>query len=374
MRSTLHLITTLAPIFALSAAADAQCTTTTQTSLVDGYRAIKVSAPGQPAPAGAAWSFWMESFGNSPLVGYYPNGVNAPGFFGRPDLAFGVPTAGPVFSPNSQINENSFYDRLPSFTGIMMHPGASSSQDSIAVFSPQRTVLLSALQVQAEVVGNLSNGIFVTAELTLNNTTSTLISPTFVPYTNSGSMTANASIPSEITLNPGDRLTIRVEHNGDYVEDWANIDARLTLRQGPIIIAPPRATRFCQNSTGQLSILASGSPTLSYQWRRAGNNLSNDSKYSGVTTSILSISTIRPEDAGSYDCIVTSPCGIISSSAADLVVCAADFNCDGIVDFFDYLDFVAEFSGNGPNADFNADQVVDFFDYLDFVAAFSVGC
>ncbi len=55
-------------------------------------------------------------------------------------------------------------------------------------------------------------------------------------------------------------------------------------------------------------------------------------------------------------------------------VCVADYNGDTVVDFFDYLDFVADFSSNAPGADFNADTVIDFFDYLDFVAAFSVGC
>jgi glycosidase len=54
--------------------------------------------------------------------------------------------------------------------------------------------------------------------------------------------------------------------------------------------------------------------------------------------------------------------------------CAADFNGDGSVDFFDYLDFVAGFSEGVSAADFNRDGVVDFFDYLDFVAAFSTGC
>jgi len=54
--------------------------------------------------------------------------------------------------------------------------------------------------------------------------------------------------------------------------------------------------------------------------------------------------------------------------------CAADYNGDTVVDFFDYLDFVADFSSNAPGADFNADTVIDFFDYLDFVAAFSEGC
>jgi hypothetical protein len=54
--------------------------------------------------------------------------------------------------------------------------------------------------------------------------------------------------------------------------------------------------------------------------------------------------------------------------------CAADFNADGVVDFFDYLDFVAAFSSGDMSADFNSDEVIDFFDYLDFVAAFSVPC
>ncbi len=54
--------------------------------------------------------------------------------------------------------------------------------------------------------------------------------------------------------------------------------------------------------------------------------------------------------------------------------CAADFNQDGSVDFFDYLDFVDAFSQAAPAADFNGDGAIDFFDYLDFVDALSIGC
>ncbi len=55
-------------------------------------------------------------------------------------------------------------------------------------------------------------------------------------------------------------------------------------------------------------------------------------------------------------------------------ICPADFNQDGILDFFDYLDFLDAFANNLPNADFNNDAIIDFFDYLDFVNAFSTGC
>lgn len=52
----------------------------------------------------------------------------------------------------------------------------------------------------------------------------------------------------------------------------------------------------------------------------------------------------------------------------------ADFNLDGQVDLFDYLDFAAAFSAEAPGADFNGDGQIDMWDYLDFAAAFARGC
>ncbi|MDX2148342.1 MAG: M14 family metallocarboxypeptidase [Planctomycetota bacterium] len=54
--------------------------------------------------------------------------------------------------------------------------------------------------------------------------------------------------------------------------------------------------------------------------------------------------------------------------------CAADFNGDGVGDFFDYLDFVNAYAAEDLAADFNGDAQVDFFDYLDFNAALQAGC
>ena len=73
-----------------------------------------------------------------------------------------------------------------------------------------------------------------------------------------------------------------------------------------------------------------------------------------------------------------------SDQNADLVPdecrCRADFNNDGSIDFFDYLDFVDAFSQGDIGqvdfspGDFNLDGQVDFFDYLDFVDVYSGGC
>jgi CubicO group peptidase (beta-lactamase class C family) len=54
--------------------------------------------------------------------------------------------------------------------------------------------------------------------------------------------------------------------------------------------------------------------------------------------------------------------------------CPADYNGDAQADFFDYLDFAADFSSDAPLADVNNDNQVDFFDYLDFVGNFNQGC
>ncbi len=59
---------------------------------------------------------------------------------------------------------------------------------------------------------------------------------------------------------------------------------------------------------------------------------------------------------------------------ANPVMCVADFNIDGTLSFFDYLDFVDAYSSLNSAADFNESGDIDFFDYLDFVDAYSIGC
>jgi hypothetical protein len=58
--------------------------------------------------------------------------------------------------------------------------------------------------------------------------------------------------------------------------------------------------------------------------------------------------------------------------------CAADFNMDGFLDFFDYDEYVGCFEDDAAchhgSVDFNGDGFVDFFDYDAFVSAFEAGC
>jgi hypothetical protein len=141
---------------------------------------------------------------------------------------------------------------------------------------------------------------------------------------------------------------------------------------------------------------AAGSAAVSIQWKRNGINITNGpggaspgggtvvgasgsmGNITNGTPATLYISNFQPSDAGSYTATFSNTCGSITSLPATIIItpppCAADFNADTVLDFFDYLDFVSAFAANQPAADFNADTVIDFFDYLDFVAAFANGC
>jgi metallopeptidase family M12-like protein/PA14 domain-containing protein/Big-like domain-containing protein len=59
---------------------------------------------------------------------------------------------------------------------------------------------------------------------------------------------------------------------------------------------------------------------------------------------------------------------------SDEVACVADWNGDGILDFFDVSAYLGAFSGGDMAADLNGDGVLDFFDISDFLSAFSAGC
>jgi hypothetical protein len=73
--------------------------------------------------------------------------------------------------------------------------------------------------------------------------------------------------------------------------------------------------------------------------------------------------------------VSTDPADNASSVVYAFVPCGpGDFNADGSLDFFDYLDFAIAFDAGDAAADFDGNGSIDFFDYLDFVLAYDAGC
>ncbi|XVJ60187.1 MAG: hypothetical protein HEQ23_12635 [Tepidisphaera sp.] len=161
----------------------------------------------------------------------------------------------------------------------------------------------------------------------------------------------------------------------------------------------PLSTSVCSAGAVSFSVTATGTGPFTYRWQREAApgefvNLANGRTawdgcggggiVFGSTTRSLVIAadtaggrSLCAGHAVRYRCIVTNACGSVPSQPATLTICAADFNCDGFLDFFDYDTFVECFETEacgGGTADFNGDGFVDFFDYDDFVLAFETGC
>lgn len=147
------------------------------------------------------------------------------------------------------------------------------------------------------------------------------------------------------------------------------------------VLQQPSSVTVRPGENIQMSLGYSSPYTPTFQWRKNGRNMRNGGRVHGVTTATLTIQTAEVGDAGVYDVTFGDVCSSGVSNPASVQVadaCAADFNADGFLDFFDYDDFVGCFeSGNcppGTSADFNGDGFADFFDYDDFVLAFESGC
>ena len=93
--------------------------------------------------------------------------------------------------------------------------------------------------------------------------------------------------------------------------------AQLTINRPPTLLQPPAATNLAQGQTFTLSIVAEGSPTLTYQWKRDGVNLTDGGRVAGATTATLTITGALVGDRGSYTVAVSNSFnpGVVSAAA-----------------------------------------------------------
>ncbi|MFO1488510.1 MAG: immunoglobulin domain-containing protein [Verrucomicrobiota bacterium] len=95
--------------------------------------------------------------------------------------------------------------------------------------------------------------------------------------------------------------------------------ASITI-SGGVVVTPPGITTQPTNRTvtagtnTSLSVVATGTAPLVYQWRRSSTNLA------GATSATLSFTNITLGQAGNYDVIITNAAGSITSSVAVLTV------------------------------------------------------
>jgi hypothetical protein len=102
-----------------------------------------------------------------------------------------------------------------------------------------------------------------------------------------------------------------------------------TLGTGTVAVAPGTLSITAQpagrtnnvGTTATFGVTVTGTAPLRYQWRKNGtNSLTDGGRVSGATTATLTLSSITPNDAGSYSVVVTNVAGSATSSNAVLTV------------------------------------------------------
>ena len=136
----------------------------------------------------------------------------------------------------------------------------------------------------------------------------------------SGATTTTLTISS---LVAGDANDYRLEVTNSCGVITSN-PATLTVSSSVLTInTQPVIKAACTGGTVVFDVVASGTGTLTYQWKKAGANMSDVGNISGSTTPSVSIASITSGDANNYSVSITNACGTISSDVVTLTVNAA---------------------------------------------------
>ncbi|MFA6542835.1 MAG: immunoglobulin domain-containing protein, partial [Limisphaerales bacterium] len=101
---------------------------------------------------------------------------------------------------------------------------------------------------------------------------------------------------------------------GNSFGNVTSSNATLTVLLPPTIIVQPVSQTITQGATLNLSVTATGSPTLTYQWSLNGTAIP------GATAAALSLFNAQESLEGNYVCLVTNPYGTATSVVAVVTI------------------------------------------------------
>jgi hypothetical protein len=88
----------------------------------------------------------------------------------------------------------------------------------------------------------------------------------------------------------------------------------------PVITTQPISQVAGVGAGVVFSVVATGSGPLSYVWTRNGQVLANGGQVAGAETATLTLASVSPAEAGSYQCRVANAAGEVLSTAATLTL------------------------------------------------------
>lgn len=130
-----------------------------------------------------------------------------------------------------------------------------------------------------------------------------------------GATSASYTIPSVSSTDLGNYYVTVTNDKGSI--DSNVVTLSISVPSAPTITTQPVSKQLAIGQTSSLTVVAAGSPPLSYQWFKDGTEIA------GATTSVLNIGPASSSDAGDYSVEVSNSLGTVRSATATVVVSAA---------------------------------------------------
>ncbi len=211
-------------------------------------------------------------------------------------------------TPTLRINPTQAGDEAAYSVEVENECGSARSDEGMLAFGDD----CDAPQVTSQPAGQTlcagdSLSLTVTAVGTAPLTYEWRRSGTLIPDQTGPMLQINATTPADSGTY---QVTVRNACGSDL-----SASVSVVVRALPTILVHPTSQSACPGASVTFSVSATTTfGMLGYQWRRNGINIA------GANGATLTRSGISTADVGEYDCVVSNPCGSITSDAASLTI------------------------------------------------------
>ena len=132
-------------------------------------------------------------------------------------------------------------------------------------------------------------------------------------FITSGTGTGIYTVSLAGLLNQGVTYYVRAFAINSVGTSYGN-EISFTTLSAPAITTQPASQTSATGGSATLTVVATGNPAVTYQWRKDGVDLS------GATSTTLSLTNVQSSNAGSYTVVVSNSAGTVTSNTATLTV------------------------------------------------------
>ena len=147
-----------------------------------------------------------------------------------------------------------------------------------------------------------------------------------------GATGASYTIGSATSANAGTYSVVASNSAGSVTSSGAVLTVNASS-SGPVITSQPASQAVNKGGTVTFTVVATGTPAPTYQWRKNGTAIK------GATNASYVVSNLASSNAGTYSVVVTNSQGSVTSTGAVLTVTSftaalpmVDFNADNKTD------------------------------------------